>query len=167
MSLDTLHENLWTLPDAAQLAAAGVRLVAAGVFGGVLGLDRQLEHKPAGMRTHMLVSVGTAAALIAGIAAGMTSADQSRVLQGVVAGIGFLGAGCIIREAPGDAHPNVRGLTTAASVWLTAAIGAMAALAPLWLTALATLLAWIILFPLGAVERFLSGQISKRRRRDP
>ncbi|MCC7076142.1 MAG: MgtC/SapB family protein [Acidimicrobiia bacterium] len=106
-----------------------LRVVAAGLLGGLIGYDRELEHKPAGIRTHVLVAAGAALFVGAAVLVAQSSgaagelaakADMSRVLAGVVTGVGFLGAGSIITQ--GD---RVRGLTTAAGVWVTAAIGSV------------------------------------------
>ncbi|HEU4665201.1 MAG TPA: MgtC/SapB family protein [Dokdonella sp.] len=99
-----------------------VRLGLAVVVGGLIGLNRDLHHKPAGVRTHALVSLGTALMVIAILPPGGELVERidalSRVIQGVLTGIGFLGAGVILHDAG-----RVRGLTTAATVWLTALIG--------------------------------------------
>ena len=94
------------------------RLGAAVLAGSLLGLNRDLHGKPTGVRTLGLVGLGSAAAVLA---FGGNDADASRVVQGIVTGIGFLGAGVIVRN---DGNERVRGLTTAACVWLTACIGA-------------------------------------------
>ena len=96
-------------------------LISAGL-GTAVGLERQIGHKPAGLRTHALVCVGATLIVLAaghiGGASGAITADTSRVIQGVVTGIGFLGAGSIIRH-----DGFVHGLTTAASIWIITAIG--------------------------------------------
>jgi putative Mg2+ transporter-C (MgtC) family protein len=101
-----------------------VRLLAATGIGGAIGLNRELTHKPAGLRTHALVAIGSAlmtvTALQLGVGADQTRADAaSRVIQGVIAGIGFLGGGVILHTE----GRNVRGLTTAATIWVAAALG--------------------------------------------
>jgi putative Mg2+ transporter-C (MgtC) family protein len=96
-----------------------IRLGAAALVGAALGLNRDLHGKSTGVRTLGLVGLGSALAVLAFGQA--SSADASRVLQGIVTGIGFLGAGVIVRSNDGD---HVHGLTTAACVWLTACIGA-------------------------------------------
>ena len=101
-----------------------IRLLAATAVGGVIGLDRELTQKPAGLRTHALVSLGaalaTASALQLGVRNDVTHADAaSRVIQGIIAGIGFIGGGVIL-HADGR---NVKGLTTAASIFVAAALG--------------------------------------------
>lgn len=105
------------------------RLAAALVAGGAIGLDRELGGRPAGLRTHMLVSVGSALVVLT-IGSVGSSSDVSRVIQGVLTGIGFLCAGEILHRTR-DGHEHVKGLTSAASLWVTAAIG-MAAGLGLW-----------------------------------
>lgn len=106
--------------QAVQLA---LRLSVAAVLGGLIGRDREKAGKAAGVRTHLLVSVGAAAFVAVPQQSGATAADVTRILQGLVAGIGFLGAGCIWKD---DTEGRVEGLTTAAGLWLTAAIGSAA-----------------------------------------
>ena len=97
------------------------RLGLAVLVGSVLGINRDLRRKPAGLRTHSLVSLGAAVVtLIAFESTGRDPGALSRVIQGLVTGIGFLGAGVIIHH---DAEHRVEGLTTAASVWITAIFG--------------------------------------------
>jgi putative Mg2+ transporter-C (MgtC) family protein len=104
------------------------RLVAAVLLGAVLGFERERADKPAGLRTHMMVSLGSAAFTILGFSVHSTPEeeslgfDPSRIVQGIIGGLGFLGAGSIMKSRhPGEA--SVSGLTTAASVWLVGAIG--------------------------------------------
>ena len=112
--------------DAPSAARVGVRLIFAGLLGGVIGFERASRGKPAGMRTHMLVAIGAALfVIVAQSPDGSSGADVSRVIQGLVAGIGFLGAGSILNA---KREEEIRGLTTAASIWLTAAIGVAAGL---------------------------------------
>jgi putative Mg2+ transporter-C (MgtC) family protein len=135
---DTLSSEFSDVPDAAQITRILVRLLLAGVLGAVLGYDREQQGKAAGVRTHMLVAMGAALFVLVPQQAGMAIADVSRVMQGVIAGIGFLGAGAILRA---QAEENVRGLTTAASVWMTAAIGIACGLGRESTAVLSTLLA--------------------------
>lgn len=107
--------------DVEQFTQMAVRLTMAALLGGIIGYERESKRKSAGLRTHILVGLGSALFVVIPLQAGVLMTDLSRVLQGLVAGIGFLGAGAIIH---GD--KNNRGLTTAASIWLTAAIGASA-----------------------------------------
>jgi putative Mg2+ transporter-C (MgtC) family protein len=103
------------------------RLCLALLIGGIIGLERQLRHKPAGLRTHMLVSFSSALfTLIPLQASALNSSSDalSRVIQGIAAGVGFLGAGEILREsAQAPQRPEVRGLTSAAAIWVSAALG--------------------------------------------
>ena len=100
-----------------------LRFGAAVVVGGAIGLNRDLRGKPAGVRTHALVSLGSAVVTVvaATVAApALDTAAVSRVMQGIITGIGFLGAGVILHEESGR---RVRGLTTAATIWIVAALG--------------------------------------------
>jgi putative Mg2+ transporter-C (MgtC) family protein len=107
--------------------AALVRLGLATFIGGAIGLNRDLHHKPAGLRTHALVALGSALATFISIevTASGKIADLgavTRVIQGVLTGVGFLGAGVIFRE-DGSGGKSIKGLTTAASIWLVACLG--------------------------------------------
>ena len=128
--------------DAAQAARVGVRLLFAAVLGGLIGFERENKGKPAGMRTHMLVAIGAALFVIVVQMPDGAAADVSRVIQGLVAGVGFLGAGTILN---GRHEGEVKGLTTAASIWLTAAIGVAAGLGRETTAVLTTLLALVVL----------------------
>jgi putative Mg2+ transporter-C (MgtC) family protein len=143
------QEPLFPLPGGDELLRIGGQLVIAAVLGGALGFERELLHKAAGLRTHMLVALGSALLVIAARHAGMEHADVSRVVQGLITGIGFLGAGAILKSADDQ---TVRGLTTAATIWLTTAVGAAVGLGVVWLPAAAVVLALVILFALRALE---------------
>lgn len=136
--------------DAEALARFTLRLVAAVVLGAIVGLQREQAHKPAGLRTHILVSAGTALFVIAGAASSMTVEGLSRVVQGITTGIGFIGAGCILKL---DEQRKIQGLTTSASVWMTAAIGAAAGLGCLGVAILSAALGWLVLAVLGSLEQ--------------
>jgi len=118
--VDTVLAEFSDATDVEQITRILTRLLLAAVIGGVLGYERENRGKAAGIRTHMLVAMGAALFVLVPEQAGMTIADMSRVIQGVIAGIGFLGAGAIIKNRGQD---DVQGLTTAAGVWMTAAIG--------------------------------------------
>ena len=113
------------LPDVAEFTRVVLRLLLAALLGGLLGWERERKGKAAGVRTHMLVSMGAALFVLLASQGGMEDAELSRVLQGVIAGIGFLGAGTILKAEHAE---KVYGLTTAAGIWLTAAIGIAAGL---------------------------------------
>jgi len=139
MPLDT---GPLALPDAAHFLVTGGRLLAAAVLGGIIGAQRERVHSAAGFRTHILVAMGAVLLVLGGLEAGFSTPDVSRVVQGIVAGIGFLGAGTILKLAD---RGEVHGLTTAATIWVTAAVGVAAGIGPLWLPALAAGLTWIVL----------------------
>ncbi|MEA2548097.1 MAG: putative Mg2+ transporter-C (MgtC) family protein [Chloroflexota bacterium] len=135
----------------------GFRLVIAALLGGAIGFEREIHGHPAGMRTHMLVSLGSAAFTVLGVfffSSPGVSTDPSRIAAQIVSGIGFLGAGAILKYGT-----SVRGLTTAASLWATAAVG-MAAGAGAWLVAIVTTV--LIVLSLGPlnwlIARLRSGQ---------
>jgi putative Mg2+ transporter-C (MgtC) family protein len=111
------------------------RLCTALLIGAIIGLERQTRHKPAGLRTHMLVTLGSAIfTLIPLQIAGMQPSSDalSRVIQGIAAGIGFLGAGEIVRQSSQQSQQmEIRGLTSAAAIWVSAALG-IAAGCGLW-----------------------------------
>ena len=139
--LDTLVSEFSDLPDAAQTTRVLLRLTLAALLGGLLGIEREQKGKAAGVRTHMLVAMGAALFVLLSQQAGMLGADQSRVIQGIIAGIGFLGAGTILK---GNDEDKVKGLTTAAGIWLTAAIGVAAGLGSEATAVLSTLLTLVI-----------------------
>jgi len=141
------------LHDSQQLARVIIRLLAAMFLGGLVGVQREHTRKPAGLRTHVLVSVATAAFIIACSASGMSSDGLSRVIQGIVTGIGFIGAGTILKLSQEHA---IKGLTTAASVWMTAAIGVIVGLGSLGIALMVTVLALVIL-ALARLEHSIEG----------
>ena len=101
--------------------AIAIRLAAAIVAGAIIGGDRELKRKPAGLRTHALVSLGAAIVIIATVGSSQGAPDaMSRAIQGIITGIGFLGAGVIMQY---EAERRVEGLTTAASIWVAAGLG--------------------------------------------
>lgn len=138
------------LPTAEQFAHVVVRLVAAALLGGIVGYERERAGRPAGLRTHMLVSLGAALFVIAGDEFGMDSADLSRVIQGIATGIGFIGGGAILKLA---AEREIKGLTTAAGIWMTAAVGVAAGLGRWGSAAIGVLLTWVILSILLKLEK--------------
>lgn len=139
---DALASEFGRIPDAAEAVRLVVRLLAAGFMGALIGFDRERNASPAGLRTHVLVALGAALFVIVPQQAGFDRADLSRVVQGLVAGIGFLGAGAILKQ---DESMRVRGLTTAASIWLTAAIGIAAGLGQLFTAFVAACFGLIVL----------------------
>src|SRR5262245_19942500 len=124
------------------------RLGVAALLGAVLGFERQLTHHSAGMRTHMMVALGAALFTLVPFHSELRDDALSRVIQGVATGVGFLGAGAILKAE--DKH-RVRGLTTAAGLWLTAGVGMSVGAGFLTPAIVAVLVGLIILEP---VERF-------------
>jgi putative Mg2+ transporter-C (MgtC) family protein len=137
-----LDELLHGLPDVDQAIRITWRLLAATTLAAIVGYERERTGKSAGLRTHMLVALGSALFVLAPIEAGMEIADLSRVVQGVASGIGFIGAGAILKLA---ADREIQGLTTAAGIWMTAAVGVASGMGRIGLAAMAVVLAWIIL----------------------
>lgn len=148
--MDILWEELTAgLGDSRQVTRVVIRLVAATVLGAIVGFERERAGKPAGLRTHTLVSVGTAVFIMVCSSVGMSSDALSRVIQGIVTGIGFIGAGSILKLSE---ERDIRGLTTAAAVWMTAAIGVGVGLGSIGIAGISTLLAVTILAAVGAIE---------------
>lgn len=138
------------LPSTAELLMTGQVLLSL-LLGGAIGFEREVRNKPAGLRTHMLVAVGTTLftlASIYGFRGGST--DTGRVAAQIVSGIGFLGAGTIFRSGT-----EVRGLTTAATVWTSAAVGMLVAVSMYWLAISSTVIAVVVL-------RFLHLRLGRR-----
>jgi putative Mg2+ transporter-C (MgtC) family protein len=148
-----------------------LRLLSATILGAVLGLNRNLRGKAAGLRTHSLVSLGAAltvltADLVVGTAPGADHAAVTRAIQGIIAGVGFLGAGAILKSR--IHHHGIRGLTTAASIWLAAAVG-IACGAGYWLSALIGVVLALVVLTIGrpienVVDRMF-GVVPRSRRR--
>lgn len=140
--LATLVSEFSDLSDIEQATRVTLRLVLAAFLGGLLGYERERHGQAAGLRTHMLVALGAALFVMSPELAGAMDDAMSRVIQGVVAGVGFLCAGTILK---GDSLTQVKGLTTAAGIWLTAAMGVAVGLGHEATAVLATLLALFIL----------------------
>jgi putative Mg2+ transporter-C (MgtC) family protein len=134
------------LPDASQIIRLTVRLLLAALMGGMLGFERERSGKTAGLRTHMLVALGSALFALIPQQMGVPLPDLSRVVQGIVSGIGFIGAGAILKQE----NQNVKGMTTAAGLWLTAGVGLAAGLGR---EASAILGAFLALFILAVLPR--------------
>ena len=126
-----------------------IKLLLSAGLGALIGAERQLHKKPAGLRTHSLVALGTCLFTIMGsILVGETDDGLSRVLQGVITGIGFLGAGIIFQ-----ARDRVKGLTTAAEIWSLSAVGILVGLGDFMTAIIATILILIILVPFKWFEK--------------
>ncbi len=144
---EAIRGDFSDLPDVRRVTVLVLRLVVAAALGGALGYERERAGKAAGMRTHMLVALGAAMFVLIPMQAGISDESLSRVLQGLTAGVGFLCAGTILKD---DDRGRVRGLTTAAAVWLTAAIGVAAGMGREATAVVSTLLALVIL---GVIPR--------------
>lgn len=147
----TVASEFSDLPDLAELTRVCVRLLIAALLGGLLGFEREQKGKAAGVKTHILVSVGSAIFVLIPLQAGVQPAELTRVIQGIVSGIGFLGAGTILKA---DSEARVKGLTTAAGIWMTAAIGMTAGLGHEASAVLCTLLALLVFAVMPRVMRF-------------
>jgi len=156
----------WTI-DMSWTADSAVRLVAAAAMGAVIGVEREYHGRGAGFRTQLLVALGAALAMLVSLQFGRTDysgwpagrqiqVDPARVAYGVMGGIGFLGAGAIIRYGGG-----IRGLTTAASLWCTAAVGLACGAGMYPLALAATGLVFVALFALARLDRIIPSHSSK------
>ena len=155
--METLIQELTHgLQDGQHVLRVVIRLLAAMILGGIIGIQRERFGKAAGFRTHMMVCLGTAVFVITCSSVGMAFDAMSRVIQGLVTGIGFIGAGTILKlESEGE----IKGLTTAAGIWMTAAIGITAGLGAVGIASMGTVLALVILALAQPVEDF----VQKRR----
>ena len=156
------------MPPEIELWEGLLRLALAAVLAGAIGVERELREQEAGLRTHMLVCVGATMFMLVGVYGWSdiplgndigVIVDPSRVASYVVSGIGFLGAGAIIRHGI-----NVRGLTTAASLWVVAAIGVATGVGMYVLSIATTALVILALWPLSQVKQLLAGKADETRR---
>jgi len=145
------HELTNGFPDRDRLIVVLLRVFAAVLLGAIVGIERERAGKPAGVRTHMLVSLGTAVVVIACQDVGMGLDGLSRVIQGIVTGIGFIGAGTILKL---NEQREIQGLTTAAGLWMTAAIGVAAGLGILGVAVIGTLVTVLVL----VLEHFIDAR---------
>ena len=146
----TLASEFSDIPDLEEAFRVAIRLSLATFLGGLLGYERESKGKAAGLRTHMLVCLGAALFALAPLQAGVEVNDLSRVIQGITAGVGFLCAGTILK---GDRLDDVKGLTTAAGLWLTAAVGVAAGMGRESTAVLGTVLALAVLAVVPLVVR--------------
>lgn len=138
-----------------------LRLLLAGLLGGLIGFERSAHGRPAGLRTHILVSLGSAMFTVVSASFAAQHADPTRIASQIVSGIGFLGAGTIIRQGS-----IVRGLTTAASLWTTSAIGMAVGAGSVDLIYLAVAASIIVFVTLSVISRFEHAMITSRDARD-
>lgn len=146
------------LPDAGTIVRILIRLLAALALGALIGYQRERSGKAAGLRTHMLVALGTTLFVVAGLESGMQDDAMSRVIQGLITGIGFLGAGSILKV---QEDKVIHGLTTAAGIWMTAAASVAIGLGQILTGMIAGVLAWIVLAVVARFERRAMSGIRK------
>ena len=146
---DVLRDECGDAFDVAAMVRVVFRLTVAMVLGGILGYERGQTGKAAGIRTHMLVTIGSAMFVLGGVLSGFEQAGLSRVIQGIVAGIGFVGAGAILKVGE---EKQVKGVTTASNIWLAAAVGACVGLGAYFAATMTTLAALVILTIIGRAQ---------------
>ena len=151
-----LEELTGGLSDWKQFTRFVIRLIAAMLLGAIVGYERERAGKAAGLRTHMLVAMGSALFVISCAAAEMSMEGISRVIQGIATGIGFIGAGAILKRHD---EREIEGLTTAAGIYMTAATGVAVGMGRIGLALLSVILTWLVLGLLGVI----SARINKER----
>jgi len=152
--MDVLWEELtFGLPDRRQLIQVIVRLIASALIAGIVGYQREAAGKDAGLRTHILVAIGSTVFVLGCIGFGMREDAVSRVIQGIVTGIGFIGAGAILKR-----ENKIEGLTTSAGLWITCAIGVLIGLGELGIAILAAIITFLVLAVVGRLERPLDSE---------
>jgi putative Mg2+ transporter-C (MgtC) family protein len=154
--LSTLQSEIESFWEIEQTTRVVWRMAMALVLGAVIGWDRERRDAEAGLRTHMLVALGAALFVLVPLEAGMNDEQLSRVVQGLVSGIGFLGAGAVLKD---NDEGRIHGLTTAATIWATAAVGIAAGLGHTGTAAIATVFMLLVLVWL----RRLGKSINRRR----
>lgn len=160
-------EVLWQeltagLNNFGQLERVLLRLISATLLGSIVGFEREKAGKPAGLRTHILVCLGTAIVVLACSGSQMNMDGLSRVIQGIVTGIGFIGAGSILKLSE---ERDIQGLTTAAGLWMTAAIGIACGLGTIGLALIATVLTLIVLGVLRALDARAAALAEKAKKK--
>ncbi|KPA91296.1 MgtC/SapB family protein [Pseudomonas sp. RHF3.3-3] len=151
----TLQAEFADIGDIREVTRITLRLLIAALLGGLLGFEREQKGKAAGVRTHMLVALGAALFVLVPQVSGAQADAMSRVVQGVIAGIGFLCAGTILKGHADEAGQHVKGLTTAAGLWMTAAIGVAVGLGREATAVLSTLLALAVFSLMPGIVRLL------------
>lgn len=154
--LSTLQSEIESFWEIEQTTRVVWRMAMALALGAAIGWDRERRDAEAGLRTHMLVALGAALFVLVPLEAGMNDEQLSRVVQGLVSGIGFLGAGAVLKDSD---EGRIHGLTTAATIWATAAVGIAAGLGHTGTAAIATVFILLVLVWL----RRLGESINRRR----
>jgi putative Mg2+ transporter-C (MgtC) family protein len=150
---------------AVTISQLAIRLLAATAVGAAVGLDRELRRKAAGFRTHALVALGASLLTLIVLNTGPVAVEHvdalARVIQGIIAGVGFLGGGAILKTSGGTEQESVHGITTAASIWVVAALG-IACGAGQWESALlAAAMTLIVLVLGGRVDRVIKRRFGR------
>jgi putative Mg2+ transporter-C (MgtC) family protein len=130
------------------LSDLATRLLVAAVLGGTIGVEREIRHKPAGLRTQILITLGAALFTILSIDFAGAAGSSDRIAAQIVTGIGFLGGGAILRSGT-----SVHGMTTAATIWVNAAIGMASGAGQIRLAIVAAALTMLVLIALPVLER--------------
>jgi putative Mg2+ transporter-C (MgtC) family protein len=138
-----------------------LRLLLAAALGAAIGLEREMRRKPAGLRTNILIAVGAALFTTLSLTIAARGGTPDRIAAQIVTGIGFLGAGAILRSGR-----NVHGMTTAATIWVNAAIGMAAGAGEFGMAAIATLVTLVVLVLLPPIEGFFERRAGGPRRSD-
>ncbi|MDP3190304.1 MgtC/SapB family protein [Rhodoferax sp.] len=164
--LTTLQAEFADLTEVERITRATWRMGEALLLGAAIGWDRERRDAEAGLRTHMLVSLGAALFVLICLETGMDDDQLSRVVQGLVSGIGFLGAGAVLKD---QEEGRIHGLTTAAGIWATAAVGMAAGMGHTGIALLATVFILVVLVWLRRIGRSIrreqeSGANSSRDR---
>jgi putative Mg2+ transporter-C (MgtC) family protein len=149
-----LEELRLGLPENREIVRVLLRLLVAMALGAIAGIQRERVGKAAGLRTHVLVAMGAAFFVLVPTQLALPASDIGRVIQGVATGIGFIGGGAILKLSQ---EKEIRGLTTAASIWMTAAIGVAVGIGSLGLAVIAALFLWLTLSVLYVVEARIAG----------
>ena len=149
LAIATLHSEVLDAVDVERAVRSAYRMSVALILGAAIGWDRERRDAEAGLRTHMLVSLGAALFVMVPIEAGMVDEQLSRVIQGLVSGIGFLGASAVLKLG---VEGRIHGLTTAATIWATAAVGMSAGLGRALTAVLATAFMLMVLILLRRLE---------------
>jgi putative Mg2+ transporter-C (MgtC) family protein len=156
------HKMLATL-DTLSFGEDLTRIGVAALLGGVIGLEREWKGHWAGLRTHILVAIGCSIFVIVGMAiVGRESEAVTRIIQGIASGIGFLGAGTILKL---DQKQTIKGLTTASSIWLSAALGTSAGSGEYALATAAAIVSLFVLAVLGPIEKALERRHTMQERK--
>lgn len=161
--LNTISSEFSDFDDLGEFVIVVIRLMFAALLGGLLGFEREQRGKAAGIRTHMLVCMGAALFIFIPQQAGISDSEMSRVIQGVIAGIGFLCAGTIITR---NDEKDASGLTTAAGIWFTAAIGIAVGLGREQTAVLCTVLAWMVLYVVPFFSRAIRNKSPRHNEND-